>query len=98
RRLANPRAAASSDAARASAGLRVDALRRLLVEPLGVGADDELVVVPTGVLHGVPWSALHAAPVALAPSATLWGLTAQGAPGGRRGTVLVAGPELDGAR
>lgn len=98
RRLANPRAVASSDAARASADLRVDALRRLLVEPLDVGTDDELVVVPTGVLHGVPWSALHTAPVALAPSATLWGQTAQGAPGGRRGTVLVAGPELDGAR
>ncbi|WP_448630232.1 CHAT domain-containing protein [Cellulomonas soli] len=97
RRLANPRAAASSEAARASADLRVRELRRLLVEPLGVGLDDELVVVPDGSLHGVPWAALHAAPVATAPSATLWARTASHSAPRAGGTVLVAGPELDGA-
>ncbi|MGN8247000.1 CHAT domain-containing protein [Cellulomonas soli] len=98
RRLANPRAAASAEAARASADLRVRELRRLLVDPLGIGVDDELVVVPDGSLHGVPWAALHPAPVATAPSATLWLRTA-GQSGSRPGgTVLVAGPELDGAQ
>ncbi|GAA3805674.1 CHAT domain-containing protein [Cellulomonas soli] len=98
RRLANPRASASSDAARASADLRVDELHRMLVAPLGLRPDDELVVVPAGLLHGVPWSALHEGPVAMAPSATLWARTAEAATVRDGGTVLVAGPELDGAR
>ncbi|MBF0686406.1 MAG: CHAT domain-containing protein [Cellulomonas sp.] len=98
RRLANPRGAAAADAARVSAELRLDALSRALVSPLGVGTDDELVVVPVGVLHGVPWSALHAGPVSLAPSASLWRRTADWARDDRTGQVLVAGPDLVGAR
>ncbi|MBD7918289.1 CHAT domain-containing protein [Cellulomonas sp. Sa3CUA2] len=98
RRMANPRGAAAAAAARASAEVRLAALSRALVSPLGVGADDELVVVPVGVLHGVPWSALHAGPVSLAPSASLWRRTAQWARDDRTGQVLVAGPDLVGAR
>ncbi|MBU4215785.1 MAG: CHAT domain-containing protein [Actinobacteria bacterium] len=97
RRLADPSSPASAQAARVNADARLVRLRTLLVEPLGVAPDAELVVVPVGLLHSVPWSALHEAPVALAPSAAAWLRTAGGpAPSGR--TVLVAGPDLDGAR
>lgn len=100
RRLANPRGSAAAGAARASADLRIARLRALLTAPLGVPADAELVVVPVGVLHGVPWSCLHDGPLTQAPSATFWVRTRRAAlahtsPGR---TVLVAGPELDGAR
>jgi len=100
RRLANPRGGAAAEAARASADLRIARLRALLVTPLGVGQDDELVVVPVGALHGVPWSCLHDGPLSLAPSATFWQRTARAAAAwdGGTGTVLVAGPDLDGAR
>lgn len=105
RRLANPRGPAAAAAARTSADLRVERLRSILLEPLGVAPDSELVVVPVGPLHGVPWSALHAGPVALAPSATFWTRTRRAAlerPGTVAGTddsttVLIAGPELAGA-
>lgn len=98
RRLANPRGTAAAGAARASAELRLRSLADALVAPLGVGPDDELVVVPVGVLHGVPWSALHAGPVSLAPSASLWRRTAATTRASARGQVLVAGPDLVGAR
>lgn len=98
RRLANPRGAAAAAAARASADLRLRALAATLVAPLRVAQDAELVVVPVGVLHGVPWAALHAGPVSLAPSASLWRRTAARASGWGQGQVLVAGPDLVGAR
>ncbi|WP_315094013.1 CHAT domain-containing tetratricopeptide repeat protein [uncultured Cellulomonas sp.] len=99
RRLANPRSGAAAEAARASADLRIARLRRLLVAPLGVGAEDELVVVPVGPLHGVPWSCLHDGPLAQAPSATFWVRTRRDALSrdGAGRTVLVAGPDLAGA-
>ncbi|HEY2305174.1 MAG TPA: CHAT domain-containing protein, partial [Streptosporangiaceae bacterium] len=46
------------------------------VAPLNVGKDDELVVIPVPGLDGVPWAAVHAGPVAVAPSATIWARTA----------------------
>ncbi|WP_222705354.1 CHAT domain-containing protein [Cellulomonas massiliensis] len=95
RRLANPRSTATAAAARLSAEQRIRALRRALVEPLGVDPGRELVVVPAGPLHGVPWSALADAPVAVAPSAGAWLRTTR-APV-RDGVVLVAGPGLAGA-
>ncbi|WP_456787501.1 CHAT domain-containing protein [Cellulomonas sp. P5_C5] len=99
RRLANVRSAAAAGAARASADLRIARLRALLMAPLGIAGDAEIVVVPVGMLHGVPWSCLHDGPLAQAPSATFWARTLRAADehadGGR--TVLVAGPELDGA-
>ena len=101
RRLANPRGAAAAGAARASADLRIGRLRALLTAPLGLAADAEIVVVPVGVLHGVPWSCLHDGPLAQAPSATFWVRTRGAAASPRAtagGTVLVAGPELVGAR
>jgi tetratricopeptide (TPR) repeat protein len=103
RRLAQPRPQAQLAAARASADVRIRRLTELLVHPLGVTADVELVIVPVPRLQGVPWSALHGGPVCLAPSATFWARSALAAEvrphGGRAGAsvVLVAGPDLPGA-
>jgi tetratricopeptide (TPR) repeat protein len=103
RRLAQPGNPAGHAAARASADLRLRRLTELLLDPLDVGAADELVVIPVPGLDGVPWSAVHAGPVAVAPSATIWARTAAtaraappaGDPG--HGVALVAGPDLPGA-
>jgi tetratricopeptide (TPR) repeat protein len=103
RRLAQPRPPAQLDAARASADVRIRRLTELLLHPLRVTADVELVIVPVRRLQGVPWSALHGGPVCLAPSATFWARSAQAAQArphaGRAGgsVVLVAGPDLPGA-
>jgi tetratricopeptide (TPR) repeat protein len=99
RRMTQPLPDSSLAAARLSADLRVQKLRSLLLEPLAVAGDAELVVVPVGHLHGIPWSALRDAPVSLAPSAALWArareATLQHRPGGP--AVLVEGPTLPGA-
>lgn len=99
RRLVDPRSQAAAEAARTSADLRLAQLREALVAPLGLPDGAELVVVPVGPLYGVPWSALHDGPVALAPSATAWLRTVGGRPAdGRESVVLVAGPRLQGAQ
>jgi tetratricopeptide (TPR) repeat protein len=99
RRLAQPGEPAAHEAARASADLRLGRLTGLLLAPLPVPAGDEVVIIPARGLDGVPWAALHAGPVALAPSATFWARTADaGTPGGPGHDVaLVAGPDLPGA-
>ena len=99
RRLAQPGEPAAHEAARASADLRLGRLTGLLFAPLPVPAGDEVVIIPARGLDGVPWAALHAGPVALAPSATFWARTADaGTPGGPGHDVaLVAGPDLPGA-
>ncbi len=100
RRLAQPRKPADLVAARASADLRIRRLTEQLLQPLGVAADAELVIIPSRGLQGVPWSALHRGPVCLAPSATFWAqsaLRAQARPRHGHGVVLVAGPDLPGA-
>lgn len=98
RRLTSPRSPAAAEAARVSADVRLALLRQRLVAPLGVRRHDELVVVPVGPLHSVPWSALHDGPVSLAPSATAWLGTQVAAPSDGTATVLVAGPGLVGAQ
>ncbi|MFC9972902.1 CHAT domain-containing protein [Spirillospora sp. NPDC127200] len=78
------------------AGAQLDGL---LLEPLRSVLDDrELVIAPTGSLHGLPWSALPSLtgrPSTVVPSATAW-LHARSRPvpyaPGR--TLLVAGPDL----
>jgi tetratricopeptide (TPR) repeat protein len=99
RRLAQPGDPAAHAAARASADLRLRRLTGLLLAPLNVGAGDELIVIPVSGLDGVPWAALHAGPVAVAPSATIWARTAAAASTGDPGhaVALVAGPDLPGA-
>ncbi|CCH31400.1 CHAT domain-containing tetratricopeptide repeat protein [Actinosynnema sp. NPDC047251] len=74
-------------------------LERLLLDPVGVG-DRPLVVVPTGVLHSLPWSVLPSCagrPVSVSPSAALWHRAATRTPG-TGGVVVAAGPGLPGAR
>ena len=99
RRLTKPLLESSLAAARLSADLRVAKLRELLIHPLQLPAHAELAVVPVGRLHGVPWSALHDAPVSLAPSARFWARTREAEPNRPtdRTTVLVEGPNLSGA-
>jgi CHAT domain-containing protein len=79
-------------------------LEVLLLAPVrDVIGDRELVIVPTGHLHALPWPTLpclRARPVAVAPSATTWLAAANaGRKKSRAGerVVLVAGPELEHA-
>ncbi|MEU0878595.1 CHAT domain-containing protein [Lentzea sp. NPDC005914] len=61
--------------------------------------DRPLVVVPTGVLHDVPWSTLPSCrgkPVVVSPSATLWH-TAASRPARPRTFAVASGPGLPGA-
>jgi hypothetical protein len=70
-----------------------DVLDRLLLQPLGLG-EGPLVVVPTGVLQGIPWSILPSCsgrPVSVAPSAALW-FSARATTTPRSGVLLVCGP------
>lgn len=103
RRLAEIRQPAEHAAARASADLRIRRFTELLIGPLRVNADAELVIVPLPGLDGVPWTAMHDSPVSLAPSATFWARTAMAAAsqnmagGTGQRVVLVAGPGLPGA-
>jgi hypothetical protein len=96
-RLARGRlSAAQRAAAEANANAGAAMLERALVAPLlpAVG-DAPLVLVPTGLLHVVPWSALPALrgrSIVVAPSLTQWLGLRQRARRGR--TVLVAGPRL----
>jgi hypothetical protein len=88
---------AAADATRFAAA-RLD---ELLLRPVaGETADRPLVLVPTGVLHAVPWAALPSCrnrPVTVAPSAASWHRAAVSEPRGGGGVVLVAGPGLAGA-
>jgi CHAT domain-containing protein len=76
---------------------RVDRLRRILVEPLGLPPDQDLVVVPVDVLQSVPWSALVDVPVSLSPSASFWANALQRARPASRKVLLAAGPGLSAA-
>ncbi len=62
--------------------------------------DRPLVVVPTGVLHDVPWSCLPSCrgkPVVVSPSATSWH-TAASRPARPRTFAVASGPGLPGAQ
>lgn len=96
RRLSRPRPTAGAAAARLGAAEGLRRLTELLLVPLGLPADVPLVVVPVGQLHRVPWSALHPAPVTIAPSASFWARTRMRQQSSDR-VVLVAGPMLPGA-
>jgi len=85
----------------AAARHAAEVLDGLLLRPLSsVVGDRELVVVPTGALHALPWAALPSTsgrPITLVPSAALWlrGATSSDQPSGP--TVLAAGPGLPAA-
>ncbi|MEU8121199.1 CHAT domain-containing protein [Spirillospora sp. NPDC049024] len=72
-------------------------LDRLLLDPLhAVLGDRELVIAPTGALHGLPWAALPSLagrPVTIVPSARAWLQACTRAPSDGH-AVLVAGPDL----
>ena len=75
-------------------------LERLIVGPIGLQAGDrELVIVPTGSLHAVPWASLPIGvrrPLSLSPSVQLWLDAAAGGGDGR--AVFCAGPRLTEVR
>ena len=89
---------ANAAAALAQAAADVD---DLLVGPLDLGAGD-VVVVPTGGLHKVAWSALpslHRRSITVAPSAAWWLAGHAGPAEGSRSAprvLLVEGPDLAG--
>ncbi|MCC8246634.1 CHAT domain-containing protein [Saccharothrix luteola] len=85
------------DVIAASARRRAAWLDEVLLRPLADRiADRDLVVLPTGVLHALPWStlpSLHGRTVVVAPSATAW---VERHDDDRRGdgrVVVVAGPK-----
>jgi CHAT domain-containing protein/tetratricopeptide (TPR) repeat protein len=102
RRLAygqgTPRSLAAAVSSAEFSAQRLDAL---LVHPLRADVGDrDVVVVPTGSLHALPWAVLPSCvgrPVSVAPSAALWhrAATAQDAVG--EGVALIAGPALSHA-
>jgi tetratricopeptide (TPR) repeat protein len=99
RRLAHGRGSEGSRAAALASALDcAERLDRLLLAPLLPSLGDrELVVVPTGLLHALPWSLLPSCrgrPLVAAPSARLWYETAVRAGDGGGSRVLVAGPGL----
>jgi tetratricopeptide (TPR) repeat protein len=104
-RLARQHGSATSlKAARAGLAHATSALEQLLMSPLlDVVGDRDLIIVPTGQLHALPWPtlpALRGRPVVVAPSATTWlaAMRATSTPRKRTGRiVLVAGPNLDHA-
>jgi tetratricopeptide (TPR) repeat protein len=80
---------------RATAATLDDVLLRALPEIGG----RQLVLVPTGPLHSVPWSVLPSCsgrPVTVSPSATLWH-SAAARPAGLGAVSVAAGPGLRGA-
>jgi hypothetical protein len=85
---------ALQDGARASAAALDLALLAPLAQALG---DRELVIVPTGSLHALPWAmlpSLRGRPLAVAPSAGSWAALGSGGTRRRDRTVLAAGPGL----
>jgi tetratricopeptide (TPR) repeat protein len=99
RRLAAGRMTADQRAAgRANAETAATSLDQLLVQPLlPVIGEAPLVLVPTGVLHALPWSALpllRRRPLVVAPSLAMWCELARRPTSRRRKTALVAGPRL----
>lgn len=79
------------------------ALDDILLRPLATElADRDLVLLPTGVLHALPWPVLPSCagrPVVVAPSATSWIRTVAATSSGpaRDRVLLAAGPALEHA-
>ncbi|MEU5988660.1 CHAT domain-containing tetratricopeptide repeat protein [Spirillospora sp. NPDC047418] len=75
-------------------------LDRLLLAPMRAALGDrDLVIAPTGALHGLPWATLPSLagrPFTIVPSAGAWLQARTATPSGGH-TVLVAGPDLDHA-
>ena len=88
------------DAARVSVEDTGNRIADAVLAPLGLDPDRPLVIVPTGLLHGLPWRTLPPllnAAFVVAPSAESW-LTRATASRSGNGIVFVAGPDLPAAR
>jgi tetratricopeptide (TPR) repeat protein len=104
--FAAKRALTSPDRKSVVAALAASAARldNMLLAPLGIPADMATIVVPTGILHGLPWATLPGLAgreTIIAPSAVAWleGVCRRPAIGrqGPGSVVLIAGPGLPGA-
>lgn len=93
-----------SPASRAAAStllqLTAAELGDVVLPPDVIGRDGPLVVVPTGVLHGVPWGALPqlvGRELSISPSFTGWAIARDRARASdpARGPSFVAGPDLE---
>ncbi|MEU6645150.1 CHAT domain-containing protein [Saccharomonospora sp. NPDC046836] len=86
-------------AVRGSARRRAGALDELLIQPLvELLGERELVIIPTGSLHALPWGALpslRGRALSIAPSATAWAAAALSPR--PEPVVLVGGPGVPGA-
>jgi tetratricopeptide (TPR) repeat protein len=101
RRLANPRSRDGHTAATRLLRGTAEELDELLLRPLPEVAERPLVIVPTGVLHGVPWSRLPSCkgrPISVSPSTTLWYNIEDRQLRTPRSVTVAAGPKLLGAR
>jgi hypothetical protein len=99
RYLTRPRAtAAAAETMLANAGDAIARLGAALIQPLRIASESELVVVPVRGLHSLPWAAMHAGPVSLAPSGSMWAASSAKRPSPSGRVVLAAGPELAGAQ
>ena len=97
----------AAPSARAAATVRAtaDRLDGLLLRPLRLPPGAPLVIVPTGLLHGLPWAALPSMagrPVTVAPSAAVWlaedaWRLPSNASAAAPTVTVVAGPQLPGA-
>jgi CHAT domain-containing protein len=92
-----------SDASRAAATATLQEVGAVLAErivpPRLARSDRPVVIVPTGVLHGLPWAVLpgwRGRALSVAPSLTGWALAARRTERVRR-VGLIAGPELEHA-
>jgi tetratricopeptide (TPR) repeat protein len=104
RRLAQPGSQEAVEASRHALEFGLKRLDGFLIDPVAADVGQrELVIVPTGALHALPWPALPSLgwrPVALAPSAAVWHAAATAeategpVPRESRRIVLIAGPGL----
>lgn len=100
--LRTPTAGRTDDAGASRVVAALDAacsrLDELLVAPLDLPPGADVVVVPTGSGHGLPWGSLpglRGRAVTVAPSAALWARPRR--PRRPSGPLVVAGPDLAGA-
>jgi CHAT domain-containing protein/tetratricopeptide (TPR) repeat protein len=96
RRLAR-RTSRATVSARDSADYSLGRLSDMLIKPLHLAEHPGLVVVPVGELQRIPWAALHAGPVSIAPSSSLWARSRLRQRAADAHVALIAGPELPGA-
>jgi tetratricopeptide (TPR) repeat protein len=91
------RAAEEPDASSAGALRAARLLDDLVVAPLGLGDRADIVLVPVGELHGIPWSGLPSVAgwaVAMSPNAQLWLEADRRATGGVRSVGVIEGPSV----